>query len=45
MAYLNNVRCIISPIRSLQMASRNSSNSVLLTFMINEAAKQGSFQL
>jgi hypothetical protein len=45
MASLNDMSCIISPRRSLSMASRNFSNLVLLTFMGNEAAKRGSLWL
>jgi hypothetical protein len=45
MTSLNAMSCIISPRKSLPMASRNFSNLVLLTFMGNEAVKQGSLQL
>jgi hypothetical protein len=45
MALLNAMSYIISPRRSLQMASRNFSNLAILTFMGNEVVKRGSLQL
>jgi hypothetical protein len=43
MALLRAMNCIISPIRSLWMASINFSNSALLISMGEEAAKRGLF--
>jgi hypothetical protein len=45
MASLNTMSYIISPRRSLLMASRNFSNLVLLTFTGKEKAKHGLLQL